>query len=72
MEKHVAMTNSWYLFLKHNKNIFMLHEKEDNKKHLKRTWRWVNHMQSPYYEIQINWFVVAKQKYIYKIAKYDC
>ncbi len=28
-------------------------------------------MQSPYYEIQINWFVVAKQKYIYKIAKYD-
>ncbi len=29
-------------------------------------------MQSPYYEIQINWFVVAKQKYIYKIAKYDC
>ncbi len=60
-------------FLKQDKKYFC--KKGDNKKHLKRPWRQVNtifiYMQSPYYEIQINWFVVAKQKYIYKIAKHD-
>lgn len=63
-------------FFEARQNIFVLHETEDNKKPLKRTWRWVNnilnYMQSPYYEIQINWFVVAKQKYLDKIATYDC